>query len=200
MADKEPLVSDLGKFDPDDFDAFEDAFLNLLVQCYSVLCEPLRYVIGPEMAPETFATMAERRMYQFPLTGNSFELDNQAVYHKLKAFLIDSPGWAWIEPHDTAKNGRAAYKAWTDHYNGEGEPSNRTAIAKVKLNQLHYKNKWSMSFKKCMEIMMKCFNMLHKDPDQCYSDHQKVEKLLKTIKCQEGELLAAKVVIDQQYP
>ena len=28
----------------------------------------------------------------------------------------------------------------------------------------------------------------------------KVEKLLKMIKCQEGELLAAKVVIDQQYP
>ena len=41
MADKEPLVSDLGKFDLDDFDVFEDAFLNLLAQCYSMLCEPL---------------------------------------------------------------------------------------------------------------------------------------------------------------
>jgi hypothetical protein len=29
----------------------------------------------------------ERRMYQFPLTGNSFELDNQAVFRKLKAFF-----------------------------------------------------------------------------------------------------------------
>ena len=47
---------------------------------------------------------------------------------------------------------------------------------------------------------MKCFNTLHKDPDQRYSDRQKVEKLLKTIKCQQGELLAAKVVIDQNYP
>jgi hypothetical protein len=37
--------------------------------------------------------------------GGSFELDNQAMYHKLKAFLIDSPGWAWIEPHDSAENG-----------------------------------------------------------------------------------------------
>ena len=123
VADKEPLVGDLGKFDPDDFDAFEDAFLNLLAQCYGVLHEPLRYVVHPEMAPETFATTEERQMYQFPLTGNSFELDNQAVYRKLKAFLIDSPGWAWIEPHNTAEDGRAAYKAWTDHYNGEGELS-----------------------------------------------------------------------------
>ena len=60
MADKEPLVSDLGKFDPDDFDAFEDAFLNLLAQCYGMLCEPLRYVVCPETAPATFATMEER--------------------------------------------------------------------------------------------------------------------------------------------
>jgi hypothetical protein len=57
-----------------------------------------------------------------------------------------------------------------------------------------------MSFEKCMEIMTKCFNTLHKDIDQRYSDTQKVEKLLKTIKCQERELLVAKVVIDQQYP
>ena len=57
-----------------------------------------------------------------------------------------------------------------------------------------------MSFEKVMEIMTKCFNTLHKDPDQRYLDCQKVEKLLKTIKCQEGKLLAAKVVIDQNYP
>ncbi len=200
MVEKEPSVSDLGKFDPDDFDAYEDAFMNLLAQSFGVIREPLRYVVRPEVVPETFATTEEQRMYQFPLNGNSFELDNQLVYRKLKAFLIDSPGWAWIEPHDTAENGRAAYMAWTAHYNGEGELSKRTAIAKAKLDQLHYKNERSMSFEKCTEVMTKCFNTLHKDPDQRYSDRQKVEKLLKSIKCQEGELLAAKVVIDQQYP
>jgi hypothetical protein len=200
MTEREPSVGDLGKFDPDDFDAYEDAFLNLLAQSYGVIREPLRYVVRPETVPETFATTEEERMYQFPLAGNSFELDNQSVYRKLKAFLIDSPGWAWIEPHDTAENGRAAYMAWTAHYNGEGELSKRTATAKAKLDQLHYKNERSMSFEKCTEIMTKCFNTLHKDPDQRYSDRQKVEKLLKAIKCQEGELLAAKVVVDQQYP
>jgi hypothetical protein len=57
-------------------------------------------------------------MYQFPLMGSSFQLDNQAVFRKLKAFLINSPGWAWNEPHNAAKNGRAAYMAWTVHHNG----------------------------------------------------------------------------------
>jgi uncharacterized membrane protein YgcG len=199
-SDKEPSVTDLGKFDPDDFDAHEDAFLNLLAQSFGVLKEPLRYIVRPEIVPDVFVTSEEQRMYQFPLTGGSFELDNQMVYRKLKAFLIDSPGWAWIEPHDTAENGRAAYLAWTAHYNGEGELSKRTAIAKSKLENLHYRNERSMSFEKCTEIMTKCFNTLHKDPDQRYSNRQKVEKLLKAIKCQDQELLAAKVVIDQQYP
>jgi hypothetical protein len=54
----------------------------------------------------------EQQMYQFTLEGGSFELDNQTVYWKLKAFLIDSPGWAWIEPHDTAENGRNTHLVW----------------------------------------------------------------------------------------
>jgi hypothetical protein len=35
------------------------------------------------------------------------------VYQKLKAFLIDLPKWAWIEPHNMAgEDDRAAYMAW----------------------------------------------------------------------------------------
>jgi hypothetical protein len=45
-------------------------------------------------------------MYQFSLVGPSYEVDNQAVYRKLKAYLIDLPGWAWIQPHDASKDGR----------------------------------------------------------------------------------------------
>ena len=45
IADKEPSIADLGKFDPDDFDADEDAFLNLLAQSYGVLHEPLHYIV-----------------------------------------------------------------------------------------------------------------------------------------------------------
>jgi hypothetical protein len=56
------------------------------------------------MVPTIFVTNEEQRMYRFPLNGNSYELDNQSVYSKLKAFLVDSPAWAWIEPYDLAEN------------------------------------------------------------------------------------------------
>ena len=48
--------------------------------------------------------------------------------------------------------------------------------------------------------MTKCFNTLHKDVDQHYSDHQKVKKLLKAIQCQDAKLIAVKSVMDQQFP
>ena len=86
-------------------------------------------------------------MYRrFQLFGPSYELDNQFVYRKLKAFLVDTPAWAWIEPYDLAENGRAAYQAWVNHYNGEGELSKRTAMVKMRLAALHYKNERSLLF------------------------------------------------------
>jgi hypothetical protein len=99
-----------------------------------------------------------------------------------------------------AENRRNAYLAWIAHYNGKGELSKRTALAKkAKLETLHYKSEWSMSFERCMEIMTKCFNTFHKDPDQRYTDQQKVEKLLKAIRCTDPELIAAKIFIGNQH-
>jgi hypothetical protein len=92
MMDSKPLVKDLGKFNPDDFNAHEDAFLNLLAQSYGVLKEPLRYIVCLATVLDAFSSNEEQRMYQFPLASGSFELNNQAVYCKLKAFLINSPG------------------------------------------------------------------------------------------------------------
>jgi hypothetical protein len=119
------------------------------------LRKPLRYIVRPEATLAKFATTKEKRMYQFPLTGGSFEWDNQTIYRKLKAFPIDLPGWAWIKPHYTAENGRAAYMAWTEHYSGKGELNKRMAMAMSKLENLHYKNKRSMSFERCTKIMTK---------------------------------------------
>jgi hypothetical protein len=100
LAEWEPTTEDLGKFDPDDFNTYEDAFVNLLKQKYGILKEPLAYVVHPEEMPEEFETAEERRMFQLPLEGNAFELDNLTVYRELKTFLINSPRWAWIESFD----------------------------------------------------------------------------------------------------
>jgi hypothetical protein len=82
-------------------------------------------------APGEFETLEGRRKFQLPFARNAFELDNHFVCREVKAFLINSPGWMWIESFDKAEDGRAAFQAMTNHYNDEGELSKRTAMAKV---------------------------------------------------------------------
>jgi hypothetical protein len=200
QATSEPPVTALAKFHPDNFDTHEDVFLNLLAQSSGVIKEPLHYIVHSDTTLTTFVTNEEQRMYWFQLYGPSYELDNQSVYRKLKAFLVDTPAWAWIEPCNLAENGRAAYQAWVNHYNREGELSKHTAMAKTRLAALHYKNERSLPVETCSEIMSKCFHTLHKDLDQRLSPRQKVlEKLLSIISCNNAELTAAKVYINIEY-
>ena len=124
MAIKEPTIKDFGKIDPDDLKTYKDAFLNLLGQKHGVQKEPFHYVVCPDEAPSEFMTVQEERMFQLPHTGAAFELNNHQVYQELKTFLINSPGWTWIELHDSAEDGCAAFKAWVGHYNSEGNSAN----------------------------------------------------------------------------
>jgi len=56
-----------------------------------------------------------------------------------------------------------------------------------------------MSFKKVMEILLKLFSTLDKDPDERYMECQKVKKLLSCIQTPDVELLLQKSVIALQY-
>jgi hypothetical protein len=138
-------------------------------------------------------------MYQLPLTGKAYSMDNKSVYHLLKSFLVNTSGWTWIELYDTMENGCRAFLAWMSHYNGPGELSKCTAMAKARIKSLFYKNERSLSFEKVMEILSKSFSTLDKDPDERYSECQKVEKLFQCIQMLDMELVAQKSVIASQY-
>jgi hypothetical protein len=114
------LVMDLGKFNPDDFETHETVFINLLAQTFGAQGKNLKYIVRNVVIPVEFVNDAERRMYQLPLTGEAYSMDNKSVYRLLKSFLINMSGWTWIKPYDTIENGRGAFLAWTSHYNGHG--------------------------------------------------------------------------------
>ena len=149
--------------------------------------------------PVVFFDDFEERIFQIPITRPDFDSDNRTVYRKLKAFLVSTAGYAWIESYDKTENGRQAFKARSDNYNGTSELSKRTALVKSKLESLHYKNKRSMSFERSTELLTKCFSTFDKDIDENLSDIQKVNALLKGIKTQDMELSASKFVISRLY-
>ena len=108
---------------------------------------------------------------------------------KLKAFLIGSAAYAWIKQYDHSDNGRAAFQAWVDHYNGAGELNKRTDLAKSSMRELHYKNEQSMSFEKCTEMIIKCFSTLDKDEDENLSEQQKVNTIINGIRVQYVQIM-----------
>jgi hypothetical protein len=56
QANREPPVTTLATFHPDDFDMHEDAFLNLLAQSFGVIQVPSRYIVRSDTVPTTFVT------------------------------------------------------------------------------------------------------------------------------------------------
>ena len=59
-SDGDVSVKDLSTFDPDDFDAHEEAFVNLLAQTQGALKESLRYVVREEDEPVEFANDTQK--------------------------------------------------------------------------------------------------------------------------------------------
>jgi hypothetical protein len=97
------------------------------------------------------------------------------------------------------ENASIAFLAWMSHYNGQGELSKCTAMAKARIKSHFYKNKCSLLFGKVMEILSNSFSTLDKDLDKRYLECQKVEKLLQFIQMPDMEVVAHKSVIVSQY-
>jgi hypothetical protein len=57
----------LDKFNPDDFETHETAFIILLAQTYGAQGENLKYMMRDVIIPAEFVHDAEWHMYQFPL-------------------------------------------------------------------------------------------------------------------------------------
>ena len=91
-------ATDLKAFNPDEFETHEEALWNLLSQTASVTRKcSLLYSVRPAVAPVIFTDDFEEGIFQMPLTGQEYNLDNRTLYANLKDFLIGSAGYAWIE-------------------------------------------------------------------------------------------------------
>jgi hypothetical protein len=60
------------------------------VKALSMLLAMLSCLLCLQMMPKGACTSC-------PLTGGAFEEDNKQTFHLLKSYLINMPGWTWIE-------------------------------------------------------------------------------------------------------
>ena len=87
-------------------------FHNLLSQKTGMNEEELRYVIHDRVFPTVLPNVAAERTYQIRLYGEAFGEDNWTVFRMIKDYLINSPGWDWIERFNATENGYKSFWAW----------------------------------------------------------------------------------------
>jgi uncharacterized membrane protein YgcG len=193
----DPSVSELGKFDPDLYDIHEQKFLTFVSRTYGVRNCSLSYIARDRIAPTVYYDEEHRRMYEIKMEGMEYERDNNKFFDLLKAWLSDSPGYTWIRSYEAARDGRKAWLAFTDHYNGDGEKNNRTVKADADIAKLHYSNERALPWNKFSERLSNAFKIVDKDPARRYTAERKRDILLDKIKIDHKELAAAKLFISE---
>ena len=79
-------------------------------------------------------------MCEIRLDSVQAKSDNKMAYRHFKQWLVDTPAWAWVEPHDKEQDFCKALFSVDDYFNGPGEVSKREQHAKVTLGTIFYKN------------------------------------------------------------
>ena len=103
-------------FDAKDFDDWSKSFIVYLDSIAGGAGTPLSYVVRSEDADPDDATNAQDgQIWSARLDGPIFEKDNLVVHCALHNLLISTSRFPWFEQAPDG-DGRAAFKALTDHY------------------------------------------------------------------------------------
>ncbi|KAI2489217.1 hypothetical protein MHU86_25377 [Fragilaria crotonensis] len=194
-------IIDPGKCQTDfGWDAWQIGFRNKLSATLGAAKVPLVYVVRPEVGEDyKFEDEEEVRVYQMPLTGENFKRDNKLVYNMLKAACVKSDAWTWIQDHDKSANGRKAWLALVDHYDGTGELNKRIERAKEEISRLHYRDEKVFPFERYVTKLKENFYILSKDKDENLTNKQRVDVMMKGIRSSDASIVAAKTDVYKDF-
>jgi hypothetical protein len=128
---------------------WKEQFMTYLGTKYGQCKAPLTFIIREEDDPADpldFDDDYEMAVFLTPHVGDTFKKDNNAVYDELKALLIQGPAYTWIRPFDRMRNGRAAWKALINHYEGTAEQNKIKEAAYATIRNATYageRRNWS---------------------------------------------------------
>ena len=170
------------KFRPNQWTEWSKHFTSYLSHTKGVQYAPLDYVIctePPHTAPANM-NQRERALYQLPLNGRHCIDDNNTVYRLLCDLLIGTPGYVWVEQYDQSQNGRDAWMALVEHYEGGGQREKHESSALATLRSLHYKNESVFSFEDFSRKLVRAYRDLE-GTEEAYTPYNKVQTLLTKI-------------------
>lgn len=104
---------------------------------------PLSYVIRKQDAAEepgtVYETFIEEMAALVILEGEGYNADNERVWIKLKELTLNGPAWNYAQPFERTKDGRGAFKAMRNHFEGPATINARLNEAMQTIETLTYR-------------------------------------------------------------
>ena len=135
---------------PKTFDGIDEFFRK----CYGITSIPLAYIIRKDPTPkeghetdwdDPLEQMIERAPHPITeangtiLKHPTFVTDNKMLFDTLTQLTREHEWWTYIKLHARARNGRAAYMAFKNHYLGPNSIGNMAATDEHKLINATYR-------------------------------------------------------------
>ncbi len=83
---------------------------------------PLSYIVREFDVPIPgllYSTVHEQLVDMAIHTGPEYNTNNGIVYDLLQSLTLNGPAWSWISSHQRSRNGRGAWKALIEYYEGD---------------------------------------------------------------------------------
>ena len=186
-------------FDAKDFDDWSKSFIVYLDSIAGGAGTPLSYVVRSEDAdPDDATNTHDWQIWSARLDGPIFEKDNLVVHRALHNLLLSTSGFPWFEQAPDG-DGRAAFKALTDHYKGPAHQNLLAAEADAILETLHWKNEFVCPFDTYLTNLTKVFKS-KQDANEEVPETMKVKEMLKRMKTDIPAVLASMALVRLKHP
>jgi len=167
---------------------FSEAVEPYLTQILGSGRIPLSYVIRQLDVPDPGAiydTQLEENIASAPHRGASYQRDNAKVYGIIKQLVLEGPGCSYSLPFDQVTDGRQAWLALRNHYEGAGFKNRNVDEAYRTLDSIFYEGeKKGFNFEKFIEKHNECYLELDRHGEPVL-ESKKVQDLLSRIKAPE---------------
>ena len=188
LKDSQPSTIEVGKIeDGMNWFNWKESFVGLLELRTGVEGAPLARCTREDKpagwTPDQATNPMEKLIYQLPLNGEEFDIDNASAWAEIKNVTLGTPTYEWIRSYDDSKDGRGAWLAILSKCEGGAANNKRLILASKALSLdatkggTFYTNEYTFSFDKYATKLLRGYAVMERYRN-AVAPETKVERLL----------------------
>ena len=143
---------------------FSESFMTYMQRMKGQADFSLAYILRDnedetDIVPDDYDTQEAYEEAIVPFQGIQYDLDNNAVFDALKSYLLGGLNWTWIQDYERRRDGRGAWLALKEHFDGPSNQIRLKAEAYASIRRAEYKGAKNFSY----ELYRRIHTQAHSD-------------------------------------